>query len=192
MVEVAQKARIVETIMLSTMMTSIVTNYQLNTLKLTVTAGEVDDFIEVLKKKFPEIYFEVSYYEGENKANYLESLVENDEAGDIIFHVKKFNNQICKEKLLDLSNYEFSAKFNESILHLMQVEGKIYQLVGPLNFLPSIGFSSTWALNKKLCEKGNEKKLQNALKVMSFLSTLEGQKSLQKVNPQLFVLKGID
>ncbi len=38
-----------------------------------------------------------------------------------------------------------------------------------------LGASNTWGINKRLEEKGNEKKLQNALRVLEFLTTEEGQ-----------------
>ncbi len=43
----------------------------------------------------------------------------------------------------------------------------------------SLTLSSTWGINKRLEEKGNEKKLENAVKVMEFISTAEGQRLLQ-------------
>ncbi len=55
----------------------------------------------------------------------------------------------------------------------------------------SITLSSVWGVNKRLEEKGNEKKLENALKVMEFISSIEGQMLLQTDNGQIPTIKNL-
>ncbi len=55
----------------------------------------------------------------------------------------------------------------------------------------SITLSTTWGLNKSLEKKGNEKKLENALKVMEYLSTAEAQALLQTDNGQIPTVKDL-
>lgn len=45
-----------------------------------------------------------------------------------------------------------------------------------------LGTSSTWAISKKLEEHGNEKKLKNALRVLEYISSEEGQLAI-RTNP---------
>lgn len=56
-----------------------------------------------------------------------------------------------------------------------------------------VGFASslTWSLNKKLGEEGNEKKLENALKVMEWITTQEAQQALSSNQGQIPVIKGV-
>ncbi len=53
-----------------------------------------------------------------------------------------------------------------------------------------VGFSSslTWSVNKKLADKGNEKKLENALRVMEWITTEEAQTALSSNQGQYPVI----
>lgn len=42
-----------------------------------------------------------------------------------------------------------------------------------------LGTTNTWGINKRLEEKGNEKKLKNALRVLEYISTEEGQLAIR-------------
>ncbi len=53
----------------------------------------------------------------------------------------------------------------------------------------SLSFGSTFGLNKRLAEKGNEKKLENALKIMDYLTSAEGQVATKTSDAQIILSK---
>ncbi len=55
----------------------------------------------------------------------------------------------------------------------------------------SITLSTTWGISKRLEEKGNEKKLENAMRVMEYLSTAEAQQLLQTDKAQIPTVKNL-
>lgn len=54
-----------------------------------------------------------------------------------------------------------------------------------------IGASSLWGINKRLQEKGNEKKLANAIRVLEYLSSEEGQLAIRDSESQIPALRGL-
>lgn len=55
----------------------------------------------------------------------------------------------------------------------------------------SLGTSNTWGINKRLGEKGNEKKLENALRVLEWLSTEEAQLAIRGSDSMIPVSKNL-
>ncbi len=55
----------------------------------------------------------------------------------------------------------------------------------------SLGTSNTWGINKRLGEKGNEKKLENALRVLEWLSTEEAQLLIRGNNSMIPVARNL-
>ncbi len=53
----------------------------------------------------------------------------------------------------------------------------------------TLALGNTFGLNKRLKEKGNEKKLENALKIMEYLTSTEGQLSSKTSNAQIILSK---
>ncbi len=53
----------------------------------------------------------------------------------------------------------------------------------------SLVLNTTYGINKKLLESGNEKKLENALKIIEYLTTEEGQLAMKTDDSQILVSK---
>ncbi len=58
--------------------------------------------------------------------------------------------------------------------------------------LVSFGISGGWSINAKLADPGNEKKLENALRVMEWFTTAEGQEAMRTNETQITINKNQD
>lgn len=108
-------------------------------------------FLDLVKKKYPEINLEVIPYCGDNKSIYLSSQLKAGDMPDIYFtNLYRRGQKEVRENLLDLSGYPFTNNYTEVRLHDVSEDGAIYLLP---TFYTCIGIS----YNKTLLEKNGWK-----------------------------------
>lgn len=101
---------------------------------LTILTGYYNDTaLEMaLKEEYPEINLEFISYRGANMTEYGHRLLEVGEIPDIYTTKVLPEADLQKERLIDLSGYEFSSRYAVSRLNECSVDGSIYLL--PCNF----------------------------------------------------------
>ncbi len=104
-----------------------------NTITIVTAPGRVDALLIALEEKFPDINFEIEYYVGDNTSIYLSEKIRHGDAGDIIFYTTNTSMDVDISQMLDLSGYPFVGNINDNILSMLDVDGHIYQIPGPLD-----------------------------------------------------------
>lgn len=101
---------------------------------LTIMTGCRDYTVleQALKEEYPEINLEFISYNGYNVTAYLQRLLEAGQIPDIYTTKILPDAVLQKEYLIDLSGYDFSARYAVSRLNECSVDGSIYML--PCNF----------------------------------------------------------
>lgn len=117
-----------------------------NTLKITLGQMDSSKLERALETEFPHISFEFEYYKGAGTTEYYRSQIRHDDTGDIFLSTLKFDDDICKEHLMDLSGYSFVGNYENSMLNQYDVDGAIYLVPGPIMI-------RTMAYNKTLFEE---------------------------------------
>ncbi len=125
-----------------------------NTLTITVPSDRYEAILSVMEEKFPEINFEVNYYVGDNASSYLGETIKHGDAGDLIYYTMFTTLSEETNQMLDLSGYPITGNINEDVLGLLDVNGAIYQIPGPLEL-------RCIAYNKTLFEENGWKIPQN-------------------------------
>lgn len=75
------------------------------------------NMIAGLEAKFPELNFEYEDYTGPNHSQYIHTLLEHEDFGDIYVGTYKISDEECKAHLMDMSGYGFVGNYEESILN---------------------------------------------------------------------------
>lgn len=124
---------------------------------------DVNAFIDVVHKYYPEINFEVIPYSGGNATAYMQAQLRSGEMPDIyttsVYTPGQYDSA---DKLLDLSQYSFTDNYVASRLREVATEdGAIYMLP---NYFNAIGIT----YNKKILEE-NGWKLPTSIKEMEEL-----------------------
>ena len=124
---------------------------------------DVNAFIDVVHKYYPEINFEVIPYSGNNGTAYMQAQLRSGELPDIyttsVYTPGQYDSA---DKLLDLSQYSFTDNYVASRLREAATEdGAIYMLP---NYFNAIGIT----YNKKILEE-NGWKLPTSIKEMEEL-----------------------
>lgn len=125
---------------------------------------DVNAFIDVVHKYYPEINFEVLPYAGSNSTAYMQGQLRSGELPDIyttsVYSPGQFDSA---DKLLDLSQYAFTDNYVQARLREAASEdGAIYMLP---NYFQAIGIT----YNKKILEE-NGWELPTSLKEMEALA----------------------
>lgn len=98
-----------------------------------ITGGRDYSALEkALKEEYPEVNLEFISYDGYNTTAYLQRLLEVGRIPDIYTTKVLPDAALQREYLIDLSGYDFSAKYAASRLNECSVDGSIYML--PCNF----------------------------------------------------------
>ena len=101
---------------------------------LTILTARKDytEFAKAFKEAYPEVELQFISYDGENATYYTHKLLEVGQAPDIYTSGVLPDAELQKKGLIDLSVYDFSAKYAVSRLNECGVEGAIYLL--PCNY----------------------------------------------------------
>ena len=101
---------------------------------LTIMTGRKDytEFVKAFNEVYPEVELEFISYSGENCTYYAHKLLEVGHAPDIYSSNVLPDEELQKKYLIDLSVYNFSAKYAVSRLNECNVDGAIYML--PCNY----------------------------------------------------------
>lgn len=115
---------------------SFCSNYTSETVHkpLTIITARKDytQFAKAFKEVYPEVELQFISYSGENATCYLDKILEAGQAPDIYTANILPDKELQKKYLMDLSVYDFSAKYAVSRLNECSVEGAIYML--PCNY----------------------------------------------------------
>lgn len=116
-----------------------------NSLKITI-GHNYGKFEKALKEEFPDIEFEFECYRGPNTTEYLRLQLQHDDMGDVFLGTLNYDDETCREHLMDLSGYGFMENYESSMLHQYDVDGAIYLVPGSV-------MVRTMAYNKTLFEE---------------------------------------
>lgn len=87
---------------------------------------------EALTKQFPDIKFDFYHYGGLNTSSAMTRLTNEDCIGDLCLNSLQLDAKTSEAHLMDLSKYAFCDNYEPTILSQFDVDGKLYQLPGPL------------------------------------------------------------
>lgn len=91
-----------------------------------------DNFLQLLGETCPDIELEFISYTGRNRTGYSWAQMRGDDIPDIFITSQVLDKDLAKERLLDLSGYDFVNKFSTGMLDQMAIDGGIYLL--PVNY----------------------------------------------------------
>ncbi len=89
-------------------------------------------FFALAHETYPELSLERSPYEGGNRTGYSWAQMRADDIPDIFITSQILDETLAKERLADLSGYDFINRFTTSVLDQVAVDGGIYLL--PVNY----------------------------------------------------------
>lgn len=107
-------------------------NQDQDTLTVLLPYNKMLPAIEAMKKEFPDIKFEIETYIGDNASAYLGERIVHGDAGDIIYYTVFTPLEEHTSQFYDLSGEKFVSELNSDILDMINVNGHIYQIPGPL------------------------------------------------------------
>ena len=87
-----------------------------------------DKFLNLLNETYPDIELELTPYTGRNRTGYSWAQMRGDDIPDIFITSQILDKELAKERLLDLSGYDFVNSFSTRILDQMAIDGGIYLL----------------------------------------------------------------
>ncbi|MCM1330739.1 MAG: ABC transporter substrate-binding protein, partial [Ruminococcus sp.] len=96
-----------------------------------VTWGGYENFWELLGETYPDIEIDYVGYDGSNYLGYSWAQMRADDVTDLFSTSQVLDKELAKERLIDLSSYDFMGDISTSILDQMSVDGGIYML--PVN-----------------------------------------------------------
>lgn len=91
-----------------------------------------ETFLKLAQETYPEIEVEFISYTGGNSTEYSWIQLRNDDIADIFITTQILDEELAKERLVDLSEYSFINNFPTSILDQVEIDGGLYLL--PANF----------------------------------------------------------
>ncbi len=103
-----------------------------NTLTLLWSRNVPDKFIEGLQAQFPDIKFELEYYQGANFTEYAHNALTHGEGADIFMYTLGLSKEDSEKYLVDLSSENFIGNFDSAVLDSLAKDGCVYQLPGPV------------------------------------------------------------
>lgn len=86
------------------------------------------DFLELATQTYPEIKWELTAYAGTNSTGYSWVQMRADDIPDIFITTKVVDADLAKERLVDLSYYDFIDGLPTSLLDRVSIDGGIYLL----------------------------------------------------------------
>ena len=93
-----------------------------------VTWNGCDNFINLLKETYPDIDIEFISYAGGNATGYSWEQMKADDIPDIFITTQVMDEELAKERLIDLSGYPFISELPTSVLNQNAIDGGVYLL----------------------------------------------------------------
>lgn len=90
-----------------------------------------DGFLELAGRTYPEIEWEYTAYAGANRTGYSWAQMRSDDIPDIFITSQIIDNDLAKERLVDLADYDFVNGLSTALLDQVAIDGGIYVL--PVN-----------------------------------------------------------
>ena len=90
--------------------------------------GGYEAFHALARETYPEIEWELEPYDGANRTGYSWVQMRSGDIPDLFVTSQILDGELAKERLVDLSNYEFIDRFPTAILDQVSVDGGIYLL----------------------------------------------------------------
>ncbi len=104
-----------------------------NTLTLLIGHQQHIPLLKAMQEKFPEIKFEFEYYAGGNHSYYISERISHGDAGDLIFYTVFTSLDEHTSQFYDLSGTSLAGALNDDVIPMLDVNGSIYQIPGPLD-----------------------------------------------------------
>lgn len=96
------------------------------------TWGGYDDFLTLVDETYPDIRIRLSPYNGGNRTGYSWAQMRADDIPDIFITSQVIDEELARERLADLSGYDFINRFPTSVLNQVSIDGGVYLL--PVNY----------------------------------------------------------
>lgn len=96
-----------------------------------VTWGGYDNFWKLLEEECPDIEMEFIPYDGANYTGYSWAQMRGDDISDVFSTSQILDEELVKERLVDLSGYDFISNLSTSVLDQVSIDGGVYLL--PVN-----------------------------------------------------------
>ncbi|MCM1055569.1 MAG: ABC transporter substrate-binding protein [Bacteroides sp.] len=93
-----------------------------------VTWGGYDDFWTLLHETYSDIEIDFVGYDGGNYTGYSWAQMRADDIPDLFSTSQILDKELAKERLIDLSGYEFMDDLSTSILDQVSIDGGVYLL----------------------------------------------------------------
>ncbi|MCM1523625.1 MAG: ABC transporter substrate-binding protein [Ruminococcus sp.] len=93
-----------------------------------VTWGGYDSFWELLGETYPDIEIDYIGYDGANYTGYSWAQMRGDDIPDLFSTSQILDRELAKERLLDLSGYDFMNNISTSVLDQVSIDGGVYLL----------------------------------------------------------------
>lgn len=93
-----------------------------------VTWGGYDGFWELLGETYPDIEIDYIGYAGANYTGYSWAQMRGDDIPDLFSTSQILDRELAKERLLDLSGYDFMNNISTSVLDQVSIDGGVYLL----------------------------------------------------------------
>lgn len=90
--------------------------------------GTQQAFLELAAETYPEIELELLSYRGGNRTGYSWTEMRADDISDIFITSQILDEELAKERLVDLSTYPFVNEFSDKALEQVEIDGGIYLL----------------------------------------------------------------
>ena len=90
-----------------------------------------DSFLEMASQTYPEIEWEYTSYTGANRTGYSWAQMRANDIPAIFISSQIIDDDLAKERRVDLSNYDFINGLSTSLLDQVAIDGGVYAL--PVN-----------------------------------------------------------
>ena len=87
-----------------------------------------EKFLSLAAREYPDIELEFISYTGANATGYSWAQMQGDDIPDIFITSQILDQELAKERLVDLSEYPFINEFSTAILDQVAIDGGIYLL----------------------------------------------------------------
>lgn len=130
--------------------------------------GNHQQFLELLGETYPEIELEYISYTGANRTEYSWAQMRADDIPDIFITSQILDEELAKERLVDLSGYPFINNISTAVLDQAEIDGGIYLL--PISY-------SVYGIfyNKTLMEEKNWEVPENFGELEALCAEIESE-----------------
>ena len=90
--------------------------------------GRHKAFLDLLEQTYPDIVLEFISYTGGNATGYSWAQMRANDIPDIFISSQILDEDLAKERLVDLSGYDFVNRFSTTVLDQVSIDGGVYLL----------------------------------------------------------------